>query len=180
MMSACDRAQAACYHASPLSMDTTGGKPFNPAYETFRKHSVDLLTVIRDPEVLAWELFSESVVTLTVVEFANNMMQERGVRISKLLMAMDSRIAVDPGTFDIFLSVLAKRPSMSDLLERMKDTYGRSHCGAIFRRIKWGKRIPEKHIPIAMYIRAAAVVWTMVHMVVHTHTSLASQTLSVL
>ena len=107
-------------------MDTTRGKPFNPAYETFRKHSVDLLTVIRDPDVLAWELFSESVITSTVVEFANNMMHERGVRISKLLMAMDSRIAVDPGTFDIFLSVLAKRPSMSDLLGRMKDTYGRS------------------------------------------------------
>ena len=87
---------------------------------------------------------------------------------------------MDPGTFDIFLSVLAKRPSMSDLLERMKDTYGRRYCGAIFRRIKWGKRIQEKHIPIAMYIRAAAMVWTMMHMVVHTQTSLASQTLSVL
>ena len=105
-------------------MATGSRENFNPAYETFRKHSADLLTVIQDPEVLAWELFSESVITSAVVEFANNMMHERGVRISKLLMALDSRIAVDPGTFDVFLSVLAKRPPMSDLRRRMKDTYG--------------------------------------------------------
>ena len=105
-------------------MATGGRERFNPAYEAFRKHSADLLTVIQDPEVLAWELYSESVISYTVVEFANNMMHERGVRISKLLMAVDSRIAVDPGTFDVFLSVLAKRPPMSDLCKKMKDTYG--------------------------------------------------------
>ena len=99
----------------------TGGENFNPAYETFRKHSADLLTVIQDPEVLAWELFSENVpvVTLTVVEFTNNMTHERGERTSKLLMAVGSQIAVDPRAFDVFLSALAKRPSMSDLCGRM-------------------------------------------------------------
>ena len=106
-------------------MATGGGKNFNPAHETFRKHSADLLTVIQDPEVLAWELFSESVITSAVVEFANNMMHERGERTSKLLMAMGSQIAVDPGAFDMFLSMLAKRPSMSDLCGRMRNTYGK-------------------------------------------------------
>ena len=103
----------------------TGGENFNSAYEAFRKHSADLLTVIQDPEVLAWELFSEivPVVTLTVVEFANNMTHERGERTSKLLMAVGSQIAVDPKAFDVFLSVLIKRPSMSDLYGRMKDNY---------------------------------------------------------
>ena len=97
----------------------TGGENFNPAYEAFRKHSADLLTVIQDPEALAWELFSENVITSNVVEFANNMTHERGERTSKLLMAVGSQIAVDPGTFDAFLSVLAKRPAMSDLCGRM-------------------------------------------------------------
>ena len=101
----------------------TGGENFNAAYEAFRKHSADLLTVIQDPEVLAWELFSENVVTSAVVEFANNMTHERGERTSKLLMAVGSQIAVDPRTFDVFLSVLIKRPSMSDLYGRMKDNY---------------------------------------------------------
>ena len=100
-------------------MATGGGENFNAAYETFRKHSADLLTAIQDPEVLAWELFSKDVVTSTVVEFANNMTHERGERTSKLLMAVMSRIEVDPGTFDVFLSVLSKRPAMNDLCGRM-------------------------------------------------------------
>ena len=107
-------------------MANSDGKRFNPAYEVFRKHSADLLMAIQDPEVLAWELFSKSVITLTVVEFASNMTHERGSRTSKLLMAMGSQIAVDPGAFDVLLSMLAKRPPMSDLCGRMKDTYGKS------------------------------------------------------
>ena len=107
-------------------MATGGRENFNPAYETFRKHSADLLTAIQDPEVLAWELFSESVISFTAVEFTNNMVHERGVRVSNLLMAVGSQIAVDSGALDVFLSVLAKRSSMSDLCGRMKDTYGKS------------------------------------------------------
>ena len=107
-------------------MATAGRENFNPAYKAFRKHSADLLTVIQDPEVLAWELFSESVVSLTVVEFANNVTHERGTRNSNLLMAVGSQIEVDPGVFHVFLSVLAKRPSMSDFCGRIKDTYSKS------------------------------------------------------
>ena len=60
-------------------MDRSSRENFNPAHKTFRKHSADLLTVIQDPEVLAWELYSESVISSAVVEFANNMTHERGV-----------------------------------------------------------------------------------------------------
>ena len=107
-------------------MSAGGGENLNPGHETFRKHSADLLTVIQDPEVLAWELYSESVVSSAVVEFANNMTHERGARTSKLLMAVGSRIEVDQKAFDLFLSVLAKRPSMSDVCGRMKDAYRKS------------------------------------------------------
>ena len=103
-----------------------GGGNFNPAYETFRKHSADLLTVIQDPEVLAWELYAESVITPAVRDAATNMMHEKGKRTSDLLAAVDSRIVVDPGAFNVFLSVLDKRPSMSDLCGRMKDAYSKS------------------------------------------------------
>ena len=106
-------------------MATGGGENLNPAYEAFRKHSADLLMVIQDPEVLAWELFSESVVSSAMVEFANNMMHERGEKTSKLLMAVGSQIAEDPRVFDVFLSVLSKRPPMSDLCKRMKEMYGK-------------------------------------------------------
>ena len=115
-----------CESTLNSTMATSDRENFDPAYEAFRKHSADLLTAIRDPEVLAWELFSKSVITWTVVEFANNMSHERGTRTSNLLMAVGSQIAVNPGVFNVFLSVLAKQPSMSDLCGRMKDTYGKS------------------------------------------------------
>ena len=103
-------------------MDRSSRETCEPPCETFRKHSADLLTAIQDPEVLAWELYSKSVISSAVVEFANNMTHERGERTTKLLMAVGSQIAVDPGVFDVFLSVLANRPAMSDLCGRMKDT----------------------------------------------------------
>ena len=104
-------------------MATGGREDFNPAYEAFRKHSADLLTVIQDPEVLAWELFAENVISAAVRDAAVYMMHEKGVRTSNLLMAVESQIAVDPGVFDVFLSILAKRPPMNDFCERMKETY---------------------------------------------------------
>ena len=104
----------------------TGGEKFNSAYETFRKHSAGLRTVIQDPGDLAWELFSKGVVTSTVVEFTNNMLHDRGERTSQLLMAVGSQIEVDPTMFDVFLSTLDTRSSMSDIYKRMKDTYGKS------------------------------------------------------
>ena len=105
------------------TMATAGGENFNPAHEAFRKHSADLLTVIQDPEFLAWDLYAENIIPSTVRDAANNMMHERGKRTSDLLAAVDSQIVADPGAFDVFLSVLAKRPAMSDLCGRMKDAY---------------------------------------------------------
>ena len=103
-----------------------GRENFNPAYEAFRKHSADLLTVILDPEVLAWELYAENIISAAVRDAATYMMHKTGARTSNLLMAVESQIKVDPGMFDVFLSVLAKRPAMSDLYGRMKETYRKS------------------------------------------------------
>ena len=110
-------------------MATGGEKNLNPAYETFRKHSADLLTVIQDPEVLAWELYSKDVITVDEREAACYHMHSRGMRTSSLLSAVESKIVVNPGAFEVFLSVLAKRPSVSDLCARMKDAYGKSNSG---------------------------------------------------
>ena len=107
-------------------MATGEGESFNPAYETFRKHSADLLTAIQDPEVLAWELYAKDIIPSAVRDAVNNMMHERSKRTSDLLAAVDSRIAVDPGAFNVFQYVLAKRPSMSNLCESVKETYRRS------------------------------------------------------
>ena len=103
-----------------------GGENFNPAYKAFRKHSADLLMAIQDPKVLAWELYAEDIISIAVRNAANSMIEERDKRSSDLLAAVESRIVVDAGAFDVFLSVLAKRPSMSDLCRRMMETYSKS------------------------------------------------------
>ena len=86
--------------------------------------------VIQDPEVLAWELHAQNIIPAAVRDAAAYMMHEKGARTLKLLIAVESKIKVDPGAFEVFLSVLAKRTSMSDLCERMKDTYS-----------EWGKLV---------------------------------------
>ena len=101
------------------------GENFNPAYKAFRKHLADLQTVIRNPEVLAGELYSEDIITEDEHEAACYQYHDRSTRTSNLLLAVGSQIAVNPGAFDVFLSVLAKRPSMSGLCRRMKDTYSK-------------------------------------------------------
>ena len=111
-------------------MATGGRESFNPAYEAFRKHSADLLTVVQDPEVLVWELYAQNIIPAAVCDAVAYPMHEKGARTSKLLMAVESKIKVDPRAFNVLLSVLAKQPSMSDLCRRMKDTYG-----------EWGKLV---------------------------------------
>ena len=118
----------------------TGGENFNPAYEAFRKHFADLLTAIQDPEVLASELYTENIISTAVRNAAAYVMHGRDARTSNLLIAVESQIKVDPGMFDVFLSVLAKRPSMSVLYGRMKDSY-RKLPGAICRITKDKKYI---------------------------------------
>jgi len=102
---------------------------FTPAgeLEAFRKHSADLLTAIQDPEILAWELYAKNIICRAARDAAAHTMHEKGVRTSNLLAAVESRIAVDPRIFSVFLSVLAKRPSLSDLCGRMKGAYGKPH-----------------------------------------------------
>ena len=99
------------------------GGSVNAAGKTFRKYSAQLFTAIQDPEVLAWELYSEAIISQAVRDSATNTMHERGVRTSKLLEAVESQILLDPNTFDVFLSVLAKRLEMNDLCKRMKKSW---------------------------------------------------------
>ena len=115
----------------------TGG---DPPYEVFRKHSANLLTAIQDPEVLAWELYAEHIISQTARDAASFMMHGRGARTSNLLMAVESQIAVDSRAFDVFLSVLAKRPSMNDLCVRMRNMCGKPASGELMRQPSIGNQ----------------------------------------
>ena len=52
-------------------MATGGGEKVpgsSMASEAFRKHSSELLMAIQDPEVLAWDLYAEGVVTDSTID----------------------------------------------------------------------------------------------------------------
>ena len=44
------------------------GSSSNAAIETFRKHSAELLKVIQNPEVFAWDLYTKGMITSTAVD----------------------------------------------------------------------------------------------------------------
>ena len=70
-------------------------------------------------------MYAEDIISQAVRDAAAYTMHEKGARTSNLLVAVESRIAADPGAFGVFLSVLAKRPSMSDLCKQMRDACGK-------------------------------------------------------
>ena len=90
---------------------------------TFKKFSGELMTVIQDPELLAWELYSEGIITVDEREAACHHMHFRSMRTSSLLSAVEGKIKVDPAKFDVFLSVLAKNSSFTDICEKMKGAF---------------------------------------------------------
>ena len=70
-----------------------------------------------------WDLFTKKFISAPVHGAATYPMHDKNHRASNLLKAVGSRLDVDPGEFDVFLSALARLQSMADLCERMK--YGK-------------------------------------------------------
>lgn len=91
--------------------------------ETFKKHSADLIKIIQDPELLAWDLYSKDLITVDEREAACHYQHLRSMRTSSMLSAVESKIASDPGKFDAFLLILAEHPPLKKLCERMKGAF---------------------------------------------------------
>ena len=98
---------------TPLSMES----------EAFRKCSADLIREIQDPELLAWELYSNDVVLESVTEEVSMMGLSVVQRKTRLLNAVRVQIAIAPAKFQKLLLVLTKQPSLKDVAEKLKATY---------------------------------------------------------
>ena len=69
-----------------------------------------LFTVIQDPEDLAWKLYlGDIIITAHERKAACYHMHSRSMRTSSMLSAVESKIEVDPGKFDVLLSTLANQ-----------------------------------------------------------------------
>ena len=91
------------------------------AKEIFLKYFGKLLEAIQYPELLACDLYSQKIITSGERNAVADTNQPKIERTYNLLATMVSRIEVDPRVFDVFLSVLDKQPSMSNLLGRMRE-----------------------------------------------------------
>lgn len=91
--------------------------------EAFRHHSGDLITIIEDPEVLAWYLYGHYVVCSTVVEEVCMPTLTPIQRKTRLLKAVKDQIEVCPAVFGLLLLVLKTQPYLADISQKLEQTY---------------------------------------------------------
>ena len=96
---------------------------FSAASEAFRKCSADLIRGIQDPELLAWELYSDDVVSETVVDEVSVVGLSGVQRKTRLLSAVRDQLAVDPNKFQNLLQALRKQPPLKDVAEKLETIY---------------------------------------------------------
>ena len=106
------------------------------ASEAFRKCSADLIRGIQDPELLAWELYSDDVVSETVVDEVSVVGLSGVQRKTRLLSAVRDQIAVDSAKFQNLLQALRKQPPLKDVADRLETIY--NDCGMCAGGKGWG------------------------------------------
>ena len=105
------------------------------ASEAFRKCSADLIRGIQDPELLAWELYSDDVVSETVVDEMSVVGLSGVQRKTRLLSAVRDQITVDPNKFQNFLQALRKQPPLKHVADKLEAIY--SNCGMCAGDREW-------------------------------------------
>ena len=94
--------------------------------EVFQKCSANLIREIEEPEVLAWDLFSSSIISKKEVDEVSMVGLSAVQKKARLLSAVGEQIAVDPPKFQKLLLVLRKQPPLEDIVDKLEETY-RSH-----------------------------------------------------
>ena len=117
--------------------------------EAFRKCSADLIRGIQDPELLAWELYSDDVVSETVVDEVSVVGLSGVQKKSRLLSAVRDQIAVDPAKFQNFLQALNKQPPLIKVAKKLEANCDRQ------KQSRTETRFPSSSEPTA-YHQAAS------------------------
>ena len=116
-------AQHSSTSTSRLKVEKGGAAPLSAASEAFRKCSTDLIRGIQDPELLAWELYSDDVVSETVMDEVSVVGLSDVQRKTRLLNAVRAQITVHPAKFQNLLRTLRRQPSLKDVAEKLKTAY---------------------------------------------------------
>ena len=108
---------------TPSQFEKREATPLSAEFEAFRKCSADLIRKIQDPELLAWELYSDNILSQTAIDEVSVVELSTMQRKTKLLNAVRLQIVFDPTKFQNFLQVLRKQPSLEGVAEKLKTTY---------------------------------------------------------
>ena len=115
------------------------------AAEAFRKCSAELLIGIQNPELLAWQLYSDEVVSETVADEVSVVGLSAVQRKTRLLSAVRDQIAVSPNKFQNLLQVLRKQPPLKDVADKLETIY--NNCGMYAGGKGWGLSSATLWIP---------------------------------
>ena len=107
------------------ALNSAGG--VSAASEAFRKCSAELTRGIQDPELLAWELYSDDVVSETIVDEVSVVGLSSVQRKTRLLNAVSDQIAVDPAKFQNLLLALRKQAPLKDVADKLETIF--NNCG---------------------------------------------------
>ena len=83
---------------------------------------------IQDPELLAWELYSDDIIPDFIVDKVSLVGLSSVQRKTRLLTAVRDQIAVDRKKFQKLLLVLRSQPSLKVVAEKLKTTYNRQYA----------------------------------------------------
>jgi len=108
---------------SRLKLEKREVPPLSAVSEAFRKCSADLIREIQDPELLAWELYSNDVVSEMVVDEVSMVGLSDVQRKVRVLNAVRAQITVHPAKFQNLLRTLRGQPSLKDVAEKLKTTH---------------------------------------------------------
>ena len=78
---------------------------------------------IQDPELLAWELYSDEVISEVVVDEMSVVGLSTVQKKTRLLSAVRNQIAVDPAKFQNLLLVIRNQPQLKAVAQKLKTTY---------------------------------------------------------
>ena len=106
-----------------LKLKKRGAAPLSAESEAFRKCSVDLIRAIQNPELLAWELYSDDVVSETDMDEVGVVTLSGIQRKTRLLNAVRAQITVHPAKFQNLLLALRRQPLLKDVAEKLKTAY---------------------------------------------------------
>ena len=109
--------------SSPSSPKVKGATALSAESKAFRKCSADLMRGIQDPELLAWELYSDEVISEVVVDEMSVVGLSTVQKKTRLLSAVRNQIAVDPAKFQNLLLVIRNQPQLKAVAQKLKTTY---------------------------------------------------------